>query len=187
MAHQFPTLYVREGIQDLAIPYCPDVFDPEQARPISNARQWINDFFDANTQKTRTENWGERTVVNLNPTLTLGIICVSRILPTTCTAPSGWTNTHEVASYARTAGPDLYPRLRIAEDRRRDVFEVVADDETLRVARSDEHAARGLVQTAMQAILSELGYGTPEEFAEKAMPLDAYQSERGTGPKLYVG
>lgn len=185
MAHKFPTLYVREGIQDLAIPHCPGAFESDQRRPISDARKWIDQFFEANTKKTRSSGHGETAVVNLNPTLALGIISVRRELPQSRSPLSGWLETHEVASFARTAGPDLYPLLQIIKDRQLDVFEVTASDKTEVVACREERTAREIVQGALRPILAELGYGTPDEFEEKSMPLEMFWTERGIGPKEY--
>ena len=186
MALNHSTIYVRAGVEDLAIPDCSGVFNPGQANPITDTKKWIDQFFAANSQRTDSRGYGESTRMWLNPTMALGILSIYRHLPISRTNNDGWIDTHEIASYARTPGPSLYPVLRIENDRREEFVTVTVGDESLTVSRSHEQDAREPIQSAMRAILADLGYGTPEEFSEKAMPLEIYQSERNIGPKLYV-
>lgn len=172
-AHTFPTILVREGIQDLALPDGSGFFDPNQSKPVTDLQKWFDDFYSANPFHIGQNIHERKTWVKLNPTHTLGILAINRYLPDDRRHPA----IHEVVSYPRTAGPDDYPLLRVIEDRN-SAYHTIAGSHAFSFDIHNQHATRTFVQSRMRAILEDLGYGTPEEFAEKAVPLDTYQSER---------
>lgn len=175
----YPTLYVREGEQELAIPAAPNFFDPEQSRPVDDFHKWMDDFFTANVLEAGDlrQNDSRETWMDLNPTIAQNIIRIRRHLP----QHRAKTSTHEVSSFARKAGKALHPLLRVERDLsgHEGVYHIAAGAEAETIPTHDQQAARDLIQRAMRPILYDLGYGLDHhEFTEKAVPLDVYRSER---------
>lgn len=173
MGQIFPTIFVREGVQDLAIPDASNFFDTDQTKPISDFQKWLDDFYSANPFHTGKHIPEGRTWIKLNPTHALGILALNRHLPGNRRHPTS----HEVVSYPRTAGPDDYPILRILEECN-SAYHIITGSKSVSFDIANQQAARAFVQSLMRPILEDLGYGTPVEFIEKATPVELYWSER---------
>jgi hypothetical protein len=161
-------LHGSEGIPNLVVPEFVAIPD----RPITTVTRWFDQFFWANLEADPNligqnipagDTW-----VNLDPRqTTLGIMSIRRQLPKSRRNSSGWIDTHEISSFPRHTGPDLYPIIRIEDDRRREDevgFHISIDDEEYVVDRRNQQPATEAIQTLMDQILADLAY-TPTETA----------------------
>jgi hypothetical protein len=167
---------VREGHAGLVLAQSDEFFDSEQRFPFTDVRGWFEEFFNVNIHHFgRTEYSDEHNLyIPATPSLRIDQIrrsaSIARGIPV-------YRNLHKAPDEVSTKRPTVLSVYdRYYDDRR--VVEYQGEAIYVGSGR-DQHKGRQAIQSAMQEILADLGYGTPEEFAAAAVPLNEYQESHG--------